>query len=48
MPRTYLTRSAPDTGEVEHRRWMFRHPAVIRITHWVNALCLLVLLMSGL
>lgn len=27
---------------------MFRHPAVIRITHWVNALCLLVLLMSGL
>ncbi len=48
MPRTYLTRSAPDTGEVEHRRWMFRHPAVIRITHWVNALCLLVLLTSGL
>ncbi len=27
---------------------MFRHPAVIRITHRVNALCLLVLLMSGL
>ncbi|WCS25683.1 cytochrome b/b6 domain-containing protein [Methylobacterium sp. NMS14P] len=48
MPRTYLTRSAPDTGEVEHRRWMFRHPAVIRITHWVNALCLFVLLTSGL
>ena len=48
MPRTYLTLSAPDFGEVEHRRWMFRHPIVIRITHWVNALCLLVLLMSGL
>ncbi len=48
MSRTYLTRSAPDTGEIEHRRWMFRHPAVIRITHWVNALCLLVLLTSGL
>ncbi|WP_412759895.1 cytochrome b/b6 domain-containing protein [Methylobacterium litchii] len=48
MPRTYLTRTAPDTAEVERRRWMFRHPAVIRITHWVNALCLLVLLMSGL
>ncbi|MCJ2134952.1 cytochrome b/b6 domain-containing protein [Methylobacterium sp. J-026] len=48
MPRTYLTRSAPDTGEVETRRWMFRHPAVIRATHWANALCLLVLLMSGL
>lgn len=27
---------------------MFRHPLVIRITHWVNAVCLLVLLMSGL
>ncbi|MFK5595679.1 cytochrome b/b6 domain-containing protein [Methylobacterium sp. HMF5984] len=48
MPRIYLTRSAPDVGEVERRRWMFRHPAVIRVTHWVNAVCLLVLLMSGL
>jgi thiosulfate reductase cytochrome b subunit len=27
---------------------VYRHPLVIRITHWVNALCLLVLLMSGL
>ncbi|MCJ2131014.1 cytochrome b/b6 domain-containing protein [Methylobacterium sp. E-045] len=27
---------------------MFRHPLVIRIAHWVNALTLLVLLMSGL
>ncbi len=27
---------------------MFRHPLVIRVTHWVNAVCLLVLLMSGL
>ncbi|MCJ2078854.1 cytochrome b/b6 domain-containing protein [Methylobacterium sp. E-016] len=27
---------------------MFRPPLVIRIAHWVNALCLLVLLMSGL
>lgn len=48
MPRTYLTRSAPHIGEVERRRWMFRHPLVIRVTHWVNAICLLVLLMSGL
>lgn len=48
MPRTYLTRSTPDVGEVERRRWMFRHPLVIRITHWVNAVCLLILLMSGL
>ncbi|MEA1834453.1 cytochrome b/b6 domain-containing protein [Methylobacterium durans] len=48
MSPTYLTRSAPATSEVERRRWMFRHPAVIRITHWINAVCLLVLLMSGL
>ena len=48
MARTYLTRSAPETGEVERRRWMFRHPLVIRVTHWVNAICLLVLVMSGL
>lgn len=27
---------------------MFRHPLVIRVTHWVNALALAILLMSGL
>jgi thiosulfate reductase cytochrome b subunit len=27
---------------------VYRHPVLIRVTHWVNALCLLVLLMSGL
>lgn len=27
---------------------MFRHPAVIRVAHWVNAASLAVLLMSGL
>jgi len=48
LARTYLTRSAPETGEIERRRWMFRHPVVIRITHWANAVCLLILLMSGL
>ena len=48
LPRTLLTRSAPDTVEVERRRWMFRHPLVIRATHWINALSLLVLMMSGL
>ena len=26
----------------------YRHPLPVRLTHWVNALCLLVLLMSGL
>ncbi len=27
---------------------IYRHSATVRITHWVNALVLLVLLMSGL
>lgn len=27
---------------------MYRHPWLVRVTHWVNVLCLLVLLMSGL
>jgi thiosulfate reductase cytochrome b subunit len=27
---------------------IYRHPVLIRITHWANALCLLILLMSGL
>lgn len=27
---------------------VYRHPLLVRFTHWLNALCLLVLLMSGL
>jgi thiosulfate reductase cytochrome b subunit len=27
---------------------VYRHPLLVRLTHWLNALCLLVLLMSGL
>ncbi len=30
------------------RLLVYRHPLLVRATHWVNALCLLVLLMSGL
>ena len=30
------------------RGWMFRHSAMVRVTHWINFLCLAVLLMSGL
>ena len=44
----YPTRQAPDVSEVEKRRWVFRHPLVIRTTHWINMVCLSVLLMSGL
>jgi thiosulfate reductase cytochrome b subunit len=31
-----------------HNRRVFRHRAVVRVTHWVNVMCLAVLLMSGL
>ena len=30
------------------RRVVFRHSAVVRVCHWINAACFLVLLMSGL
>jgi thiosulfate reductase cytochrome b subunit len=30
------------------RRWHYRHRTVVRVTHWINAVCLAVLLMSGL
>ena len=44
----YPVPGTPDFPEVEHRRWVFRHPVLIRVTHWINAVCLAVLLMSGL
>ncbi len=46
-----MTDAAVDSNEIvdlRQRRWFFRHPAVIRICHWINVLCLSILLMSGL
>lgn len=37
-----------ETIGAPQRRWVFRHPAIIRAAHWVNVVCLAVLLMSGL
>ena len=34
---------APPAQEI-----VYRHTLAVRITHWVNAFCLLVLLLSGL
>src|SRR5262245_54679450 len=28
--------------------WIYRHAAIVRVTHWINLLCLTMLLMSGL
>jgi thiosulfate reductase cytochrome b subunit len=34
--------------EEGQRHFIYRHSALIRITHWINVLCLAILLMSGL
>ena len=43
MPIWPLQSAQPPTAEI-----VYRHALAVRITHWVNALCLLVLLLSGL
>jgi thiosulfate reductase cytochrome b subunit len=45
--------AAPTTATVEAtvapaRELMYRHSVVVRVTHWINAICLVLLLMSGL
>ena len=32
----------------DHRCWVYRHSALVRVTHWINVICLTALLMSGL
>jgi thiosulfate reductase cytochrome b subunit len=39
---------ASETFDPPQREVIYRHSVLVRITHWVNAFCLLVLLMSGL
>src|SRR5471032_2002749 len=29
-------------------QWTYRHSVVVRFTHWINVICLTILLMSGL
>jgi thiosulfate reductase cytochrome b subunit len=38
----------PASSGAEPRQWVFRHPLIIRVAHWINVLCMAVLLMSGL
>lgn len=40
--------SSLDSGAVDSVTWIYRHTLPVRIAHWVNALCLVVLVMSGL
>jgi thiosulfate reductase cytochrome b subunit len=39
---------SPVAGAKPAREVMYRHSVVVRFTHWINALCLVLLLMSGL
>jgi hypothetical protein len=43
-----MSASATEIAAPPRRVLIYRHTALTRITHWVNALCILVLVMSGL
>jgi thiosulfate reductase cytochrome b subunit len=38
----------PTQQAVRGRSWTYRHSGIVRITHWINVICIAVLLMSGL
>lgn len=40
--------SRPDRPRADGRLDVWRHPWPVRVTHWVNALCILFLVMTGL
>jgi thiosulfate reductase cytochrome b subunit len=40
--------SAVDRPPQPARGWLYRYPLLLRVTHWTNVVCLVVLVMSGL
>lgn len=42
------TATASDAPARPRRIFIHRHSGIVRVTHWINAICLLVLLMSGM
>jgi thiosulfate reductase cytochrome b subunit len=40
--------TVPSTDRPGAERWYLRHAALVRVTHWINAVCFTLLLMSGL
>src|SRR5689334_3216229 len=46
-PRT-ASEGVPAHQAVRGRSWTYRHSGIVRITHWINVICIAVLLMSGL
>lgn len=49
-PRSRLVgkSSSSNTVGATQKKLVFRHPLVVRLTHWMNVLCLFILLLSGL
>lgn len=47
-PAAGLPHSEVEILEVVKRHWVFRHPLIVRACHWIVAVCLGLLLMSGL
>jgi thiosulfate reductase cytochrome b subunit len=43
-----VVEEAGELRNVGRHRFIYRHAALIRITHWINVLCFVILLMSGL
>jgi thiosulfate reductase cytochrome b subunit len=38
----------PTTEQSPRKAYFYRHSVIVRVTHWINVLCMTVLLMSGL
>ena len=45
---TAETRTAPALDKKPRRRLVHRHAVLVRVTHWINVVCMTILLMSGL
>jgi Ni,Fe-hydrogenase I cytochrome b subunit len=50
MMSSYASETAPHAGSAapSGERVIYRHTFLVRVTHWINAICFLLLLMSGL
>ena len=38
----------PEVPAAEPHRWSYRHTRLVRVSHWINVVCMTILLMSGL
>jgi thiosulfate reductase cytochrome b subunit len=45
---TAETGTAPRLDQKPRRRLVYRHAVLVRVTHWINVVCMTIMLMSGL